>query len=451
MESTVIDKEKAVKSLYGDAATKPAGLCSPQSYEDDLTSHIPSDALKRNYGCGSPLLKAGVKEGETLIDLGSGVGIDCFVAAKMVGKKGKIIGIDMTDAMLEQANVFKEKVAESLDYDIVEFRKGYIEDLPVEDNSVDLVISNCVLNLSSQKEQVLAEILRVLRPGGRMIISDVVVDRPVDQEDKDDEELWAECYTGAIPVGDLVKTYEKAGFLALTQIEESFWREIRGYNFGSITLCAYKLPPATGCNYGGHVAVYMGPYASVTDEDGHVFKRFDAAEVCDDTAKRLRLQPYAENFQIVDIPELARPASSCGTGSACGTSSGSAESGQRETPCCNPTDTAAPCCDNNEPKADGSPCCDPMSIEQPADCGCSPEQLAIPEQKTTEPVATACCDSSTSCGTDSSCGTTSISNDSVSTMSNGSDAIQECCPCETEAQATGTECCDTGCGSCGCS
>jgi len=439
------NKEEAIKSLYGDAATKSAGLCCPQIYQKDLTEHIPEEALERNYGCGSPLLKANVKNGETIVDLGSGVGIDSFVAAKLVGPNGKAIGVDMTDDMLEQANIFKQKVADNIGYDVVEFRKGYIEDLPIEDSSVDLVISNCVLNLSSSKEKVLSEILRVLKPGGRMIISDIVVDREVDQEDKDNEQLWAECYTGAIPVGALVSTYQSVGFEALTQIDESSWKELNGYNFGSITLCVYKLPPVSDCNYGGHVAVYMGPYSSVTDEDGHVFKRFEAAEVCDDTANKLRLQPYNESFQVIDIPSLAREATSCGTGSSCGTGD-SANSNRRESPCCDPSDKAAPCCDNNEPKDDGSPCCDPLSIEQSGDCGCTAEQLAIPEAKVeTAPASSGCCDSGSSCGTGSSCG------EPVTTSAASASAVaEECCPCDTEAKNTGGECCDTGCGECGC-
>jgi SAM-dependent methyltransferase len=180
------------------------------------------------------------------------------------------------------------------------------------------VISNCVLNLSSDKSQVLKEILRVLKPGGRMVISDIVDDREIDAEDQDNEILWAECYTGAIPVGQLVSTYESIGFLGLTQLAETPWRELEGYNFGSLTLRAFKLPRSNECNYGGHIAVYLGPYASGKNEENHEFARFEAVEVCDATAERLRMGPYAEAFTVVDVPSLARGASSCGTG-GCGT------------------------------------------------------------------------------------------------------------------------------------
>jgi len=134
-----VDKSKkdTVQSVYSGAAKAPAGLCCPQSYQADLLSHVPKAALDRNYGSGSPLLKAGVKSGEVVLDLGSGVGIDCFVAAKLVGKNGKVIGIDMTDDMLAEAAKFNKDVTKNLGYDVVEFRKGVIEELPVADDSVE--------------------------------------------------------------------------------------------------------------------------------------------------------------------------------------------------------------------------------------------------------------------------------------------------------------------------
>lgn len=309
-------KTKTVSAVYADGATRPVGLCCPQSYKPEFTQHIPKQAFDHNYGCGSPLLKAGVQAGETVVDLGSGVGIDCFVAARLVGATGKVIGVDMTDAMLTQAATFNAMVAQELGFDVVEFRKGIIEKLPVDDNSVDLVISNCVLNLSLSQETVMKEIHRILKPGGRMVISDIVVDREIAEADRNNEQLWAECYTGAIPVDKLVSTYESLGFLGLTQLDESTWEKVAGYNFGSITLRAYKLPSSkiSGCVYGGHAAIYLGPYASVKDEEDHDFVRFTPTEVCDATAARLRMHPYSEAFLVLDIPSLAKaaPVGACG-------------------------------------------------------------------------------------------------------------------------------------------
>jgi ubiquinone/menaquinone biosynthesis C-methylase UbiE len=484
MDMAVSDSKKdTVKTVYGEAAKAPAGLCCPQNYQAELLSHVPKEALDRNYGCGSPLLKAGVRTGEVVLDLGSGVGIDCFVAARMVGKGGKVIGVDMTDDMLEQANQFNKQVGKNLGYNVVEFRKGVIEQLPVADDSVDLVISNCVLNLSQRKDEVLKEILRVLRPGGRMVISDIVVDREIEPEDQDNETLWAECYTGAIPVGKLVGTYTDIGFQGLTQLAETPWRELEGYNFGSLTLRAFKLPKSTDCVYGGHVAVYLGPYASVTDEEDHVFPRFEAVEVCDATAARLRMGPYGDSFTVVDVPALARGASSCGaggcgSGSSCGTdaSAGScgaggcgpgsncgtataepaAAAGRRDTPCCDPTDTVKPCCENNQPKADGSPCCDTYAVEQPAGCGCAAPtaasaaaaQAAAQAAVAKAASSSSCCDSGSSCGSGGGCGPAAAASPAAA---GSSAAGEECCPCDTEAKATGSACCGSGCGTCGCS
>jgi ubiquinone/menaquinone biosynthesis C-methylase UbiE len=463
-------KQGTVQAVYGEAAKAPAGLCCPQSYQAELLSHVPNDALERNYGCGSPLLRAGVKTGEVVLDLGSGVGIDCFVAARLVGSTGRVIGVDMTDDMLKQATQFQRQVASNLGYDIIEFRKGLIEQLPVADDSMDLVISNCVLNLSEKKEQVLREILRVLKPGGRMVISDIVVDREIEPEDQDNEALWAECYTGAIPVGRLVSTYEGAGFMGLTQLAETPWRELEGYNFGSLTLSAFKLPRSSECRYGGHVAVYLGPYASVRDEEHHEFPRFEAIEVCDATAARLRLGPYADSFTVVDVPALARTSSSCGAGSGCGSGSScgvpatSTNSDRRDTPCCDPSDTVTPCCENNQPKADGSPCCDTYALEPAPGCGCAaPTAVATATAAQAAQAAVArasagssssCCDSGSSCGTGSSCGSglgTSTSTASATTVAASSSDAQECCPCDTQAKAEGTACCGSGCGTCGCS
>jgi arsenite methyltransferase len=337
-------KTKTVGAVYADAAARPAGLCCPQSYKPEFTQHIPKQAFDHNYGCGSPLLKAGVQAGETVVDLGSGVGIDCFVAARLVGAGGKVIGVDMTDAMLTQAAQFNSAVAKELGFDVVEFRKGIIEKLPIDDNSVDLVISNCVLNLSLSQETVMREIHRILRPGGRMVISDIVVDREIAEADRNNEQLWAECYTGAIPVGKLVKTYESLGFLGLTQLDESTWEKVAGYNFGSITLRAYKLPSSkiSGCVYGGHVAIYLGPYASVKDEEDHDFARFTPLEVCDATAARLRMHPYTDAFLVLDIPSLAKAAPL----SACGCAPGvvcppAAQAAPAKAACC---DSASSCC-----------------------------------------------------------------------------------------------------------
>lgn len=164
--------------------------------EDDLNA-LPEGA-NLGLGCGSPTSIAMIQEGMTVVDLGSGGGVDCFIAAKRVGSTGKVIGVDMTDAMLEKAREFAAKH----NYDNVEFRKGFIEELPIDDNSVDLIISNCVVNLSPDKGQVFAEINRVLKPGGRAAISDIVLLKPLPEAILRDVEAYIGCISGAEMIGD---------------------------------------------------------------------------------------------------------------------------------------------------------------------------------------------------------------------------------------------------------
>lgn len=174
--------------------TLPQGvLVKLAGYSKDELSDIPTDAVSNSFGCGNPLAFSEVKEGQVVLDLGSGAGIDLIMAAKNVGPKGRVIGIDMTDEMIEKA---RRNIADSKMPNI-EVRKGTIEDLPVESQSVDWVISNCVINLSPEKEKVFAEICRVLKPGGRISISDIVADEMPDFVKKS-MELYSSCIAGAI-------------------------------------------------------------------------------------------------------------------------------------------------------------------------------------------------------------------------------------------------------------
>ena len=193
-----------------------AGCCPPETntgiaesvgYTAQDLEAIPAEASGSSFGCGNPLAFAEVKPGESVLDLGSGGGIDCFLAADRVGKSGRVIGLDMTEVMIDKAT----KTAEQNGYDNVEFRFGKIEEMPVETGSVDWVISNCVINLSPEKQRVFAETFRVLRPGGRLLISDVVAeDLPAAM--RNDIAAWASCVAGAVTEGEYLGMIRDAGF-----------------------------------------------------------------------------------------------------------------------------------------------------------------------------------------------------------------------------------------------
>jgi SAM-dependent methyltransferase/N-acetylglutamate synthase-like GNAT family acetyltransferase len=216
------DVKEMVKEYYGNAVQKKTGCCTKSStgisavvtvpdlagYREEVLASIPQAAAESSFGCGDPLAFAGVKEGETVLDLGSGAGIDCFIAAQKVGPSGKVIGLDMTPAMLEAAR----RNAKAGGYTNVEFRKGEAEDMPVESASVDWVISNCVINLSPDKQKVFAEINRVLKPGGRISISDIVADA-LPEFVRNDSGSYCGCVGGAMPTTDYLSGLTQAGLV----------------------------------------------------------------------------------------------------------------------------------------------------------------------------------------------------------------------------------------------
>jgi MoaA/NifB/PqqE/SkfB family radical SAM enzyme/ubiquinone/menaquinone biosynthesis C-methylase UbiE len=230
-----------VKSFYSDAAgDKRTDILNPVCYEEDLISHIPKEYRFRGYGCGSPIMDAGIKEGECILDLGCGSGVECFIASRLTGRSGYVIGIDMLDPMLALANQGLEGVSENLGYMNIEFKSGLLEALPLEDNSIDVVLSNCVMNLSVNKRRAYKEILRVLRPGGRMVISDVVCESEPDPAIRNDEVLRSECIAGALTQGHLIELLEETGFEAIRMIKRFPYRIVQNHPFFSLTYSAHK-------------------------------------------------------------------------------------------------------------------------------------------------------------------------------------------------------------------
>jgi len=215
------EKEQIAKSIgYSDEEIKLAG------------------AANLGLGCGNPTGMAEIKEGETVLDLGSGAGFDCFLAAKKVGQTGKVIGIDMTEEMVEKAKDNAQKQG----YANVEFRFGDIENLPIDDNSIDVAISNCVVNLAPDKSKVFKEVYRVLKKGGRMYISDIVLLDNLTQEQKENEELIAGCVGGALLKDDYLKTIKDAGFKVriLSEDKDISKRQYQGIPLESLKVEARK-------------------------------------------------------------------------------------------------------------------------------------------------------------------------------------------------------------------
>jgi len=223
-----------VKKRYGGIAKAESSCCTPSScrssccapsttnvdlrigYSEEDVKNIP-EAASMGLGCGNPVALAGLKTGETVLDLGSGGGIDVFLAAQKVGPTGKVIGVDMTQEMIGRAR----GIAAKYDYTNVEFKLGEIEDLPIDDSSIDVVISNCVINLSPDKDKVFHEVYRVLAPTGRLLVSDIVTEGELPEAVKKSFAAWASCVAGALEKRQYLDTIQRAGFKHVNIVNES--------------------------------------------------------------------------------------------------------------------------------------------------------------------------------------------------------------------------------------
>lgn len=229
MQKTKDGIRQDVKDYYADRATNASSCCGPEAcycgdqfYELELEGSLPKDVTSFSLGCGDPITNANLMPGEWVLDLGSGGGLDCFLAAKMVGEEGGVIGVDMTPAMLERAR----GTANKLGFENVEFREGYLEELPVEDGSMDVVISNCVINLSPDKPRVFREIYRTLKPGGRVSISDILKNGELPEHILNDMQAWSACEAGALSTEEYTDGLEKAGFEKIVVSVKGDAREI---------------------------------------------------------------------------------------------------------------------------------------------------------------------------------------------------------------------------------
>lgn len=222
----------AVRDHYAERARKSDSCCEPGSsstccdsknviYPDELLSTLPEDVASFSLGCGDPVTLASLQPGQTVLDLGSGGGLDCFLAARQVGGSGYIIGVDMTPEMLAKARASAVRMGLTN----VEFRQGFLENLPVVDSSIDVTISNCVINLSPEKDKVFNEVYRVLKPGGKLAVSDIVTDGPLPDAIKHSLSMWAGCVAGAVDAKDYITMMEAAGFTDISITPTFFDKE----------------------------------------------------------------------------------------------------------------------------------------------------------------------------------------------------------------------------------
>jgi len=339
---TTASVERVVKDRYSlGAETRVAELCCPTDYDPQYLEVIPEEVLERDYGCGDP--SQYLKQGETVLDLGSGTGKICFIAAQVVGETGRVIGVDMTPEMLAVARSAAPAVASRLGFANVEFRRGRIQDLRldldllekelaskpigdveslleiharsdelrrsqplVDDDSVDVVVSNCVLNLvdNRQKEALFEEIYRVLRHGGRAVISDIVSDEPVPVAMQNDPDLWTGCISGALTEEGFLAAFEEAGFHGVRILvrRQQPWQTVGGIEFRSVTVEAFKGKEGP-CLERNQAVIYRGPFREVLDDDDHRMKRGLRYAVCDKTYNLYRQEPYRDSFEFLEPVE----------------------------------------------------------------------------------------------------------------------------------------------------
>ena len=354
MPNAPVNVEQAVEDRYSKAAgAREDALCCPVEYDDRYLEAIPNEILERDYGCGDP--SRHLRPGQTVLDLGSGGGKICYIAAQVVGAEGRVIGVDMNGEMLELAERYRKEIGNRIGYHNVTFYKGKIQDLALDYGkveqylaqtpvttladlesldawkaeqrrtdpmiptaSVDAVISNCVLNLvrPEDKSQLFLEMHRVLKKGGRVVISDIVSDEDVPARLQADPELWSGCLSGAFREDLLLAAFEKAGFygIQILKRDQKPWQTIEGIEFRAVTVAAYKGKEGP-CLERQQAVIYKGPWRSVTDDDGHTLYRGQRMAVCDKTFHIYGSEPYRDSIESVepykDTPLAEAPPFDC--------------------------------------------------------------------------------------------------------------------------------------------
>jgi SAM-dependent methyltransferase len=346
IQNLPMNTQSAVRDRYAAGAkSREDSLCCPVDYDRKYLEVIPEEVIARDYGCGDP--SKYLHPGETVLDLGSGTGKICFIASQVVGSEGKVIGVDMTDDMLEVARRNEPLVAKRTGFSNVSFHKGRIEDLALDleqfeeqlqanpvtsangflaaediasgmrdrqpmiaNDTIDVVVSNCVLNLVDNrlKEKLFREIYRVLKTGGRAVISDIVCDEPVPEEMQDDPELWSGCISGAFVEDEFLRAFENAGFhgVQILQLGHEPWKTVNGIEFRSMTVEAFKGDDGP-CLEGMQAVIYRGPFKTVVDDDGHPMERGKRYALCRKTYEMYRRAPYSGFFEFMEPHQSPEP------------------------------------------------------------------------------------------------------------------------------------------------
>lgn len=336
-----LDVLAAVRERYArGASARVPELCCPIDYDASLLAVLPEEILARDYGCGDP--SRYVRPGDAVLDLGCGAGKVCYLASQLVGREGRVLGVDATPEMLALARQHQASIGERIGWHNVEFRRGHIQDLALDldeldawlsahpvrdaagwerlrseearlrreeplvaDASVDLVLSNCVLNLVApqDKARLFAEIHRVLRRGGRCAISDIVSDEDVPADLMRDPQLWSGCISGALREDRFVQAFAEAGLYGVEVVarQSEPWAVVRGIEFRSMTVVAWKGKEGP-CRDHAEAVVYRGPWREVVDDDGHVLRRGERMAVCRKTFEIYTRPPYAD--QVDPVPPL---------------------------------------------------------------------------------------------------------------------------------------------------
>jgi len=366
MNASNLNIEGAVSERYSQASLQAqAALCCPVDYDAQWLKVLPNELIERDYGCGDP--SKWVETGDHVLDLGSGGGKICYIASQVVGESGSVIGIDMNDDMLTLARQYKAEIAERIGWDNVTFHKGKIQDLQlnmdqfdqwlqenpardaeswqqaeqqaqqlrqtqtmIADNSIDVVVSNCVLNLvhPNDRIQLFAELHRVLKPGGRAVISDIVANQPVPTSLQNDATLWSGCVSGAYEDHAFLQAFADAGLgkMEILARQSEPWQVVEGIEFRSVTVRAWKPQATSDDSDQRKSAIYRGPWKEVVDDQGNVLLRGERMAITNGQMTEYQNPPLESDLILLESdpqtsqtspPDELPIADCCGPGGTC--------------------------------------------------------------------------------------------------------------------------------------